>query len=96
MLSGIFYERPPEAPLPRELYGAVGALLTEIKKRQAEQPGTLVLKDADIFHVLVFLYRMGLLRTNGRPKSRKFIEFLRAQFSQAQELKKEESRIIVP
>jgi len=46
--------------------------------------------------VLVFLYRMGLLRSNGRPKSRKFIEFLRGQFPQAQELKKEESRIIVP
>ena len=96
MLSGIFYERAPEAPLPRELYGAVRALLAEIKKQQAERPGTLVLKDTDIFHVLVFLYRMGLLRTNGRPKSRKFIEFLRAQFPQAQELKKEESRIIVP
>jgi hypothetical protein len=37
-----------------------------------------------------------LLRTNGRPRSRRFIEFLRAQFSQAPELKREESRIIVP
>jgi hypothetical protein len=45
---------------------------------------------------LVFLYRMGLLRTNGRPRSRRYIEFLRSQFPQAQELKREESRIIVP
>jgi hypothetical protein len=37
-----------------------------------------------------------LLRTNGRPRSRLFIEFLRGQFSEAPELKKEESRIIVP
>ena len=96
MISGIFYEKPPDAPLPRELYGAVGTLLAELKKQQGERPGAFVLKDADIFHVLVFLYRMGLLRTNGRLKSRKFIHFLRAQFPQAQELKKEESRIIVP
>jgi hypothetical protein len=96
MISGIFYEKPPDAPLPRELYGAVGALLAEIKKQQAQRANTMPLKDADIFHVLVFLYRMGLMRTNGRAKSRKFIHFLRGQFPQAQELKKEESRIIVP
>jgi hypothetical protein len=96
LLSGIFYEKPPDAPVPRELYAAVMAMLAEIKKQQAERGGFAALKDADVFHVLVFLYRMGLLRTNGRPKSRRFIGFLRAQFPQAQELKKEEPRIIVP
>jgi hypothetical protein len=39
---------------------------------------------------------MGLLRTNGRPRSRLFIEFLRGQFPQSPELKREESRIIIP
>jgi hypothetical protein len=39
---------------------------------------------------------MGLLRSNGRRRSRRFIEFLRGQFPQAPELKREESRIIVP
>jgi len=94
--SGIFYEKAPDAPLPRELYGAVTALLAEIKRQQAERAGLASLKDADIFHVLVFLYRMGLLRTNGRPKSRPFIEFLRGQFSQSKLVQQEESRIIVP
>jgi len=96
LISGIFYEKPPDRPLARELYGAVAALLAEIRKQRAERGGSPPLRDADLFHTLLFLYRMGLLRTNGRPKSRKFIEFLRAQFPQAQELKKEESRIIVP
>jgi DNA-binding transcriptional LysR family regulator len=94
--SGIIYEKPPEAPLPRELYGALIALLTEIKKQQAERANSAAWKDSEVFFLLVFLYRMGLLRTNGRPRSRRFIEFLRAQFSQAPELKREESRIIVP
>ena len=94
--SGIIYEKPPEAPLPRELYAALIAFITEVKKQQAERAGSATLKDMDLFYLWVFLYRMGLLRTNGRPRSRRFIEFLRGQFPQAPELKREESRIIVP
>ena len=94
--SGIIYEKPPVAPLPRELYAALIALLTEIKKQQAERAASANFKDSDVFYLLVFLYRMGLLRTNGRPRSRRFIEFLRGQFPAAPDLKREESRIIVP
>jgi hypothetical protein len=94
--SGIIYEKPPEAPLPRELYAALIAFLTEVKKQQAERANSAALKDMDLFYLWVFLYRMGLLRTNGRPRSRRFIEFLRSQFPQSPELKREESRIIVP
>jgi hypothetical protein len=94
--SGIIYEDPPVAPLPRELYAALIAFLTEVKKQQAERANSAAWKDSEVFFLLVFLYRMGLLRTNGRPRSRRFIEFLRAQFPQSPELKREESRIIVP
>ena len=94
--SGLIYEKPPQAPLPQELYGALVAFLDEIRKQQAERGATASFKDTEIFFLLVFLYRMGLLRTNGRPRSRVFIEFLRGQFPQAPELKREESRIIVP
>ena len=94
--SGIIYEKPPEAPLPRELYAALVAFLSEVKKQQAERANSAALKDMDLFYLWVFLYRMGLLRTNGRPRSRRFIEFLRSQFPQSPELKREESRIIVP
>jgi hypothetical protein len=94
--SGILYQKPPEAPLPRELYAALAAYLDEVKKQLAEQAGPVKLADVDVFYLLVFLHRMGLLRTNGRPRSRRYIEFLRSQFPQAQELKREESRIIVP
>jgi hypothetical protein len=94
--SGLIYEKPPDAPLPRELYAALSAFLDEIKKQQAERGSSSAFKDADVFYLLVFLYRMGLLRTNGRPRSRRFIEFLRGQFPQAPELQREDSRIIVP
>ena len=94
--SGIIYEKPPDAPLPRELYATLIAFINEVKKQHAERAGSVSLKDSDVFHLLVFLYRMGLLRTNGRPRSRRFIEFLRGQFPQSPELKREESRIVVP
>ena len=94
--SGIIYEKPPGAPLPRELYAALITLISEIKKQQAERASSAGLKDSELFYLLVFLYRMGLLRTNGRPRSRRFIEFLRGQFPQSPELKREASRIIVP
>jgi hypothetical protein len=94
--SGIYYEKPPDARLPRELYAALTTFIAEVKQQQDERSNSSALKGADIFYLLVFLYRMGLLRTNGRPRSRRYIEFLRSQFPEAQELKREESRIIVP
>lgn len=93
--SGLYYERPPEIPMQKELYAALTAFLDEVKQK-ASAAGVAGLKDGDVFHVVVFLFRMGLLRTNGRPRSRRFIEFLRGQFPQAPELKREESRIILP
>jgi hypothetical protein len=95
LVSGIVYEQPPVPLLQRELYDTLSAFLTEAKQNSA-QPSFGPVKDSEIFQLLVFLFRMGLLRTNGRPRSRRFIEFLRGQFPGAQELQREQSRIIVP
>ena len=93
--SGIVYEQPPFVPVQRGLYEALSRFLEEVK-----QPGSHAsfapVKDGAIFDLLVFLYRMGLVQTNGRPRSRRFIEFLRSQFPGAREGKREEPRIIVP
>ena len=105
--SGILYEKPPAAPLPRELYAALSAFVAEARRgarpagaSPASNPASLAsaatIKDAEIFALLVFLYRMGLLRSNGRPRARRFVAFLRGQFPAAPELQREESRIIVP
>jgi hypothetical protein len=94
--SGILYEKPPEAMISRGLYAALAAFLNESKQQNAERGAAQPAKDSEVFTLLVFLYRMGLLRTNGRPRARRYIEFLRGQFPAAPELKREESRIIVP
>jgi hypothetical protein len=96
LMTGIYYEKLPDGAVRRELYSALTNFVAEIKQAQAQQGNSGALKDADIFYLLVFLYRMGLLRTNGRLRSRRYIEFLRNQFPEAQELKREESRIIMP
>ncbi|HEY6386315.1 MAG TPA: hypothetical protein VIX91_11595 [Candidatus Acidoferrum sp.] len=94
--SGILYEKPPDASLPRQLYAALAAFLNESEQQDTERGSAPPIKDSEVFTLLVFLYRMGLLRTNGRPRARRYIEFLRGQFPAAPELKREESRIIVP
>jgi hypothetical protein len=95
LASGIVYEQLPVLPVQRELYTALSNFFAETKQQQA-QASYRYAKDSEIFQLLVFLYRMGLMHTNGRPRARRFIAYLRSQFPDAQELKREESRIIVP
>jgi len=95
LASGIVYEKPPVPPIQRALYDSLSAFLAETRQSPAQSPLGHP-KDSEIFQLIVFLYRMGLLRTNGRPRSRYFIEFLRGQFPGAHELKREQSRIILP
>jgi hypothetical protein len=94
--SGLLYEKIPEIPAQRDLYLALTKFLDQIKSEAAEKGNSGAVKDSSVFHVAVFLYRMGTLRSNGRPRSRRFIEFLRAQFPQAGPPQREEPRIIVP
>ena len=96
LISGIYYEKIPDVPVQREIYAAMAALIEDLRQKQAAAGTLETLKNQDIFYVVIFLFRMGLLRGNGRPYSRRFIEFLRGQFPQAEALKREEPRIILP
>ena len=96
LISGIYYERVPDNPGQREIYTALTALIEDLRQKQAAAGTMETLKNQDILYVVIFLFRMGLLRSNGRLRSRRFIEFLRGQFPQAEELKREEPRIILP
>jgi hypothetical protein len=96
LISGIYYEKPPDNPVAAGLYAALAKFFEDEKKHQAEHPEFPALKDSEIFHLLVFFLRFGRLRSNGRPRTRAFIEFLRAQFPREAGLTKEEPRIIMP
>jgi hypothetical protein len=96
LLSGIYYEKPPEIPVAAGLYAALAKFIEEEKKHAAEHPEFPALKDTEIFHLLVFFLRFGRLRSNGRPRTRAFIEFLRSQFPSEVGVSKEQPRIILP
>jgi hypothetical protein len=96
LLSGIYYEKPPDYPVAAGLYAALAKFIEEEKKHAAEHPEFPALKDTEIFHLLVFFLRFGRLRSNGRPRTRAFIEFLRSQFPTEVGASKEEPRIILP
>lgn len=96
LTSGIYYEKPPDIPVAAGLYAALAKFFEDEKKQEAEHPGFRVIKDTEIFHLLVFFVRFARLRSNGRPRTRMFIEFLRAQFPREAGVAKEEPRIIVP
>jgi hypothetical protein len=96
LLSGIYYEKPPNGAIAAGLYAAIARFIEEEKKREAEHPEAPALKDLQIFQLLVFLLRFGRLRSNGRPRTRMFIDFLRAQFPAEMGLTKQPPRIILP
>jgi hypothetical protein len=93
--AGLYYEKPPVAPLAQMLYGILMKFLEELKQpeRRAGAPAS---KDTDIFKLLVFLARVGRSRSNGRPKTRGYLQFLRAQFPRSAARPAETSRIIMP
>jgi hypothetical protein len=96
LLAGIYYEKPPDIPVAAGLYAALSKFIEEEKKRAAEHPEFSALKDTEIFHLLVFFLRFGRLRSNGRPRTRAFLAFLRSQFPSEVGVAKEEPRIILP
>jgi len=94
--SGIYYERPPDAPIARALYARIAEFLQEFKKNDAGRTAIPSLTDTDVFHLLVFLLRVARQETNGRSRSRAFLGFLRARFPLPAEAEKEVPRIIIP
>jgi hypothetical protein len=95
LVSGIYYEKPPTAPLAHGLYAALAQFIEDYNKQEAQRPGSVSLKQSEIFHLLVFFARLCRDRTNGRPRARIFLGLLQTQFP-ASDQQPEVSRIITP
>lgn len=95
LVSGIYYEKPPNAPTANALYAALVSFIQDFKKQESSQKGFASLKDGEIFQSLVYLARICRVSTNGRPRARIFLELLRRQYPQ-RELQPQASRIIAP
>jgi len=96
LTAGLYYEKPPEGGPARELYGRLREAVQALRKDQLARAALPVVKDSDALYITVFLARVLRARSNGRPRCRAFLDFLRAQFPVAAPAEKDAPRIIVP
>jgi hypothetical protein len=97
--SGLHYERADTNITHQAIAAEVQNMVKEYREAEQKHTGYTRLRDSDVLRALVFLLRMGLTRTSGRPKARAFMEFLFQQFPEPQSAiaaPDESNRIIVP
>lgn len=93
--SGIYYEKPPDYPLQRELYERLKAAIEDFKKALTAERLPTSIHDSEIRDVLIFLTQLGATRTNGRRQGRAYLDFLRSQFK-SNELARSAPTILLP
>jgi hypothetical protein len=97
--SGLVYEVPVTNLTHQAITAEVQKMVKEYREAEQKHMGYSKLRDSDVLRGLVFLLRMGMVRTSGRPKSRAFVDFLYRQFPEQESAvvaADEGSRIIVP
>ena len=77
---GLYYEQRPTSTLQRELYGVLEESLEIFKEKKIQQGGIVQNNTSNFEKILIFLTQLGASRSNGRTKSRAFLDFLRTNF----------------
>jgi len=75
--SGLYYEKPPDYLYQRELYQELKAALEEFQQAETQRQGLINTRNSDIRDALIYLTRLGAIRSNGRPKGRTFLDLIR-------------------
>ena len=78
--SGLHYEAPTASLGQQAILAELQQMITQYRELEQQQLGYTTLRDADALKAVVFLLRMALGRTSGRPRSRAFLDFLEARF----------------
>jgi len=94
--SGIYYEKPPDHRLQRELYDGLKAAIEEYKQAVARETSAGAVRDGDIRDALIFFTQLGATYFNGRPKGRAFLDLLRSQIKTADLAKPESNIVLLP
>lgn len=97
--SGLVYEAPVTSLAHQAIAGEVQKMVKEYREAEQKHMGYTKLRDADVLKALVFLLRMGMVRTSGRPKARAFVDFLYRQFPEKESAlvgADEGNRIVAP
>ena len=98
--SSLIYEQATANVAHQAIAAEVEQMVKEYREAEQKHVGHSRLRDSEVLKALVFLLRMGLGRTSGRPKARAFVDFVLAQFPEKQSAiaapEEAGSRIIVP
>jgi hypothetical protein len=97
--SGLVYEPAMAGIGQQAIVAELQKLIGEYRKLEEQHLGYAKLRDSDVLRALVFVLRLGLMRTSGRPKSRAFLDFLGSQFPEEKGVVAPDtpgSRIVVP
>jgi len=96
LASGIYFERAPQYRIQRELYDRMKGAIAEFKKEETRDGVISRTRDFELRDCLVFLAQTSVIRSNGRPKGRAFLDFIRGQFDLKQFSKSSSSAIVLP
>jgi len=98
--SSLIYEQRTANLEHQAITAEIEQMVKEFREAEQKHMGLTRLRDSEVLKALVFLLRLALSRTSGRPKSRAFVDFLWTQFPEKQSAiaapEDEGSRIIVP
>ncbi|HZP18050.1 MAG TPA: hypothetical protein VFB00_08800 [Terriglobales bacterium] len=97
--SGLHYNAAVTNLAHQAIASEVEQMVKEYREAEQKHLGYSRLRDSDVLRALVFLVRMALSRTSGRPRSRAFVDFLLRQFPESPSsvaAADEASRIVVP
>ncbi|HEX8926094.1 MAG TPA: hypothetical protein VF786_09895 [Terriglobales bacterium] len=81
--SGIIYQEASPSPITDVLRMELERMVTDYRKLEAQNLSAATLKESDVLSAFVLLVRIAQNSTNGRPRSRRFLDGLIAQFPDA-------------
>ncbi len=93
--SGLYYEQAAATPAAQRVAAAARQYLEQFSQEQQQKLGAS-LRPGDALRALVFLRRLGQMEANGRPLSRRVLEFMRGQLPAGAVEPAEAPRLIVP
>jgi hypothetical protein len=82
--SSLIYEEATANVAHQAIAREIESMVREFRDAERQHMGDTRLRDSDVLKALVFLVRLGLGRSSGRPKSRAFVDFLLSQFPEKQ------------
>ena len=98
--SSLIYEQRTANLEHQAITAEIEQMVKEFREAEQKHMGLTRLRDSEVLKALVFLLRLALSRTSGRPKSRAFVDFLFTQFPEKQSAiaapEDEGSRIVIP